>query len=71
MTVLGRYTDRDSGESKACAGIELKGFDEPGHEIRDILFKNVRLSGDGRGACPIIMEHCADVRFESVGVLKP
>ncbi len=71
VTVLGRYTDRDSGESKACAGIELKGFDEPGHEIRDILFKNVRLSGDGRGACPIIMEHCADVRFESVGVLKP
>ncbi len=67
VRVLGRYADRDSGEVKDCAGIELKGFDEPGYEIRDILLKNVRLSGGGR-TCRIVMENCKEVRFEDVRV---
>ena len=67
VRVLGWYADRDSGEVKDCAGIELKGFDEPGYEIRDILLKNVRLSGGGR-TCRIVMENCKEVRFEDVRV---
>ncbi len=70
VRILGRYADRDSGEVKDCAGIELRGFDEPGHEIRDVLFKNVRLSGGQGQACGIVMENCEDVRFEEVRVRR-
>lgn len=64
VTVLGRYVDRDTGEIKKCAHIELCGFDEPGYEIRDISFCRVRLSGKEGEPGRVLMKNCRDVRFE-------
>lgn len=65
VTVLGRYTDKGSGEVKECAHIELCGFDVPGHEIRDVLFQEARLSGREGESGRVLMEHCKNVRFDA------
>ena len=44
--------------------VELAGFDVPGHEIRDIHFRDIRIAS--KNAQNIRMQYCRDVTFERI-----
>lgn len=46
VTLLGRYIDHDH-VWHTCPAIELKGFDVPGYEVKNICFKDVVLEDNG------------------------
>lgn len=60
MDIKGIYLEKD-GSMQPCKAVELYGFEEEGHSLRDIHFKDVRLGGD------ISMKYCRNVTFEMVG----
>ncbi len=67
VSILGEYYDNHKKERAHCDAIELVGFDKPGHEIRDILFRNVMLGkeGDGRKQS-VSLQLCENVTLEKV-----
>lgn len=66
--ILGKYLDKER-RYQPCTAVELYGFDIPGHEIRDITFRRVRIgSGDKAESGWICMEHCEGIRFEDIAV---
>lgn len=67
VTLLGRYIDHDH-QWHSCPAIELCGFEEPGHEVRDVQFRDVVLEDNGGPEQMIRMQHCAQVSFENVTV---
>ncbi len=70
MNVIGEYYDNHSKERAYCDAIELVGFDEPGHEIRDILFRNVTLGKEGDNRKQnISLKFCENVTLEKVRCL--
>lgn len=66
--ILGKYLDKERNY-QPCTAVELRGFDTPGHEIRDITFRQVRIGrGDKTGDEWISMEHCEGILFEDISV---
>lgn len=64
VTVTGRSLEK---EWKDCPAIVLNGFDVPGHEARDVVFKDITITG-GQG---ILAEHCENVQFENLCCRQP
>ena len=68
LTLTGLYqASHDGGDMRPCAAIELIGFDVPGHEIRDITFKDITIANDSLG---IIMADAENIRFENIACHK-
>ena len=47
-------------EDHSLPGIDLCGFDQPGYEARDMLFRDCTLGGEGI----VRMQHCENIRVE-------
>lgn len=63
MRLTGSYLKED-GSRAECAAIYLEGFEEPGCQVRDILFKDIIL--ETKTPQNIIMQHCKNVNFENI-----
>ncbi len=65
LAILGRYWGQ-GGDIHQTDAIQIEGFDEPGHEIRDVVFCDCRLGGvpDGSGTVELSQVH--DVTFERI-----
>ena len=66
LRILGRYWGETSDRRYPSTAVLVKGFDKPGHEIRDIVFKDCTLGGVENGSGRIELCDCADVRFEGL-----
>lgn len=62
VRILGRSLDHD-GVTTAVPAIELEGFSDPGHEIRDVVFRDCVLAGGNLG---IRLGRCKGVSFENL-----
>lgn len=66
VNVLGEYLD-DKREWRPCEAVELCGFDEPGHEIKDIVFSNLRLGRHGKKRKQTLsLELCENITFKNL-----
>lgn len=63
--LFGRYQDVE-GIWHPCDAIELRGFDEPGHHLTDILFENIDIEGDESASYKISMKYCDNIQFKDV-----
>ena len=69
IRVWGGYYNGDR-EWTACDAIELCGFDTPGHELRDIVFRNVTLQGGAAGRKQSLsLQACCNITFEGIRCL--
>lgn len=71
LTLLGAYMGKSGvgkeGEWNPCQAVELCGFDAPGHEIRDIVFRDIRLGGEEQnGTQQISLKLCKGITFENI-----
>lgn len=68
MHLLGRFLDNNAGKNEwhDCPSIELCGFDEPGHELRDISFKDIEIEEPAEGVEDIHVEFAIDPVFENI-----
>lgn len=62
VRILGRSLDHD-GVTTAVPAIELEGFDHPGHQIRDVAFRDCVLVG---GSLGLQLSRCENVSFENL-----
>lgn len=63
LEISGQYLDTHGDKSfRTCNAIELEGFDVPGYEVRDVLFRNIRFTG----TLSMRMAHCDNVRMEKI-----
>lgn len=67
VVLLGRYIDH-AHQWHSCPAIELCGFDAPGHEVRDVHFRDVVIEDNGGPAQQIRMQHCKNVSIEGLTV---
>lgn len=69
VQVLGEYFG-DDRTWIPCEAIELRGFDEPGHELANILFKELIL-GSPRKSTPqtLSLQYCENITFEKIRCL--
>lgn len=66
LQITGECLDHD-GQWKDCEAIELCGFDEPGHELRDIIFRDVAMGKEGMNRKQTIsMQLCGNITFEKL-----
>jgi len=63
IILLGQYMD-DEKKLQCCTSIDLCGFDIPGYEIKDILFRRIRLKENKENEQSIAMKYCRDIRFD-------
>lgn len=56
---------REGGE-ELCDAIELAGFDVPGHFIKNVKFKNIRIDADTSRKHNISLQCCEGVSFENI-----
>lgn len=69
MQIYGEYTFK--GERHTCEAIELAGFDVPGHQIRDIFFKNILISCKEEDAGKIVvLKNCENITLENVKCMR-
>ena len=59
LHITGNYLEKD-GVMKPCKGLELYGFDLPGHELKNIRFCDCRIDGE------ISMRYCKQVTFKGI-----
>lgn len=70
VEILGEYLD-DEKTWKPCEALELCGFDEPGHELKDIVFSHVKLGRPGRKRKQTIsLELCENITFDHLSCVK-
>ena len=68
LTLTGLYqAAHDGGDMRPCSPIELIGFDVPGHEIRNVTFKEITMSNSEQG---ILVRHAKGVTIENLTVRK-
>lgn len=66
IRVSGEYLDHDGAWHSGDA-IELCGFDEPGHELKDVVFRDIYLKGREKGRKQnISLQYCENVSFERI-----
>ncbi|MCR5108483.1 MAG: glycoside hydrolase family 28 protein [Lachnospiraceae bacterium] len=68
MRLLGRFLDNNAGKNDwhDCPSILLCGFDIPGHEVKNITFKDIEMENPAEGTDSIHMEHCENISFENI-----
>lgn len=62
VRILGRSLDHE-GQVHRTPAIELDGFSDPGHEIRNIMFRDCSLAEGNLG---LMLRRCAGLRFENL-----
>lgn len=63
VTATGEYLNHER-EWNSCDALELCGFDEPGHELRDITFSNLCLGRPGqKRQQTITLQMCENITF--------
>ncbi len=68
IQIAGRYV-KEQKEWFPCEAIELCGFDEPGHELRDILFEDIRLGiPEASQKQSISLQYCENVTIRNISV---
>lgn len=69
MQILGEYFGHES-EWVPCEAIELVGFDEPGHELKDIAFRDITI-GSSRISRKqsISLQYCENITLERIRCL--
>lgn len=61
MRLTGKYLEKD-GELLFCREIELRGFDVPGYEVRNIAFRDIETDKTPE----LSMKYCRDITVESI-----
>ncbi len=71
MHLLGRYLDNNAGRNEwhNCPSIELRGFDVPGYEIKNVCFRNIEMEEPAEGMEDIHTEFCENVTFEKMSIV--
>lgn len=64
LTVLGSFQQAD-GTRVSCRGLELIGFDEPGHELKGLVFRNIT-AGQECESLEVEMRYCGGIVFEGI-----
>ncbi len=54
------------GEFVDCQAIELAGFDEPGHFIKNVRFKNISIDSGNSRKQAIYLQCCEGISFENI-----
>lgn len=68
--ITGEYFDKHTEGRAECNAIELVGFDEPGHELRDILFRDVTIGKEGNTRKQTVtLQLCQNITFERLRCL--
>lgn len=69
LYILGEYFGHES-EWVPCEAIELAGFDEPGHELRNIVFRDITI-GSSRTSRKqnISLQYCENISLERIRCL--
>ena len=69
LHILGEYFGHEK-EWMDCDAIELCGFDEPGHELKDILFEDVVIGSGQRSRKQVIsMQYCKNITMKNISCL--
>ncbi len=69
VRILGEYFGHGS-EWEECDAIELAGFDQPGHAVRNIVFRDVTLGSEERSRSrKIAMQYCENIAMERIRCL--
>lgn len=69
MRILGEYFGHES-EWVECEALELVGFDEPGHELRNILLRDVVIGSERKSRRQTIsLQYCENITLERVKCL--
>jgi hypothetical protein len=71
MHLLGRYLDNNAGKNEwhDCPSILLCGFDVPGHEIKNVTFKDIEMEKPAEGIEDIHTEYCGDISYENMSIV--
>lgn len=68
--ILGRYIGHNR-KWASCDAIELCGFDESGHELKDIIFRDIKTgSRDEKSRQTISLQFCENITFERFSNIK-
>ena len=54
---------QDTGDLRPCPPIEVIGFDVPGHEVRNVVFRDIVMANDRPG---IVIKDAKDVSLVNV-----
>lgn len=67
LTILGSYQQDDGGRIP-CNSLELIGFDETGHELNDLIFRNITIGSEE--GLKLLLHHCGKIVFEQIGTSR-
>lgn len=65
LEITARRKGKD-GEIVDCQAVELSGFDEPGHFIKNIRFKNISIDSGNSRKQAIYLQCCEGISFENI-----
>lgn len=69
MQILGEYYGHER-EWVACDAIELCGFDEPGHELKDIVFDDVTIGSARQSQRQTLsLQYCRNITLKNISCL--
>lgn len=68
MHLLGRYLDNNNGNNTwhDCPSIDLRGFDTPGFQLKNVMFRDISMENPAAGVDSIHMEYCENVSFDRI-----
>ena len=69
LQIFARTCETKTKKWSECDAVELLGFDEPGHELKNILFKDIVLGGEGQSNSRkynISLGLCENITFEKI-----
>lgn len=70
IRLTGEYYDKHMEKRGECDVIELVGFDEPGHELHNIAFRDVIIGQEGKSRkYNIALQLCQNITFENLRCL--
>ncbi len=69
MHILGEYFGHEA-EWMECEALELVGFDQPGHELKNITFRDITLGSERASRRQTIsVQYCENITFERIRCL--
>ena len=70
LSISGKYYDHYKEERGYCDAIELIGFDEPGHELKNIVFRNITIGIPGESRRQnISLQLCENITLDKITCL--
>ncbi|MBQ2803095.1 MAG: glycoside hydrolase family 28 protein [Lachnospiraceae bacterium] len=71
LQITGSCYDNHTKERRTCDVIELCGFEKPGHELKNIVFREISLGEKGqRSKQTISLGVCEDITFEKIRTMN-